>query len=90
MRVPADHPVLSWIVEAVSGIATKHIRGHDGRTGYERLFGKASREEGLELGEMVMWRRPKQVGVNVLLEGNHDYQVREECHFLQRSKNYYT
>ena len=28
--------------------------------------------------------------VNVLLEGNHDYQVREECHFLQRSKNYYT
>ena len=48
-------------------MATKH-RGHDGRTGYERLFGKAPREEGLELGESVLWRRPKQAGMNALLE----------------------
>ena len=68
MRFPADHPILAWVAEAVSDLATKHLRGHDGRTGYERLFGKAPREEGLELGEVVLGRRPKQAGVNVLLE----------------------
>ena len=41
VRFPADHPILAWIVEAVADMATKHLRGHDGRTGYERLFGKA-------------------------------------------------
>ena len=38
----------------------KHLGGPDGRTGYERLFGKPPREEGLELGEVVLWRKPKQ------------------------------
>ena len=68
VRFPADHPVLAWVVEAVSDLTTKHLRGHDGRTGYERLFGKAPREEGLELCESVLWRRPKQAGTNALLE----------------------
>ena len=68
VRFPADHPILAWIVEAVADMTTKHLRGHDGRTGYERLFGKAPREEGLELGESVLWRRPKQAGMNALLE----------------------
>ena len=68
VRFPADHPVLAWVVEAVGDLTTKHLRGHDGRTGYERLFGKAPREEGLELCESVLWRRPKQAGTNALLE----------------------
>ena len=68
VRIPADHPIIAWVVEAVSDLATKHLRGHDGRTGYERLFGKSPREEGLELGESVLWRRPNQAGANVLLE----------------------
>ena len=68
VRIPAGHPVVAWITEAVSDLVTKHLRGQDGRTGYERLFGKAPREEGLELGEVVLWRRPKQPGMNVLLE----------------------
>ena len=68
VRFPAGHPVLAWVVEAVGDLATKHLRGSDGRAGYERLFGKAPREEGLELGEMVLWRRPKHAGANVLLE----------------------
>ena len=75
VRFPADHPILAWIVEAVADMATKHLRGHDGRTGYEHLFGKAPREEGLELGEMVLWRRPKQAGVNVLLEARWEVGV---------------
>ena len=75
VRIPADHPIIAWVVEAVSDLATKHLRGHDGRTGYERLFGKSPREEGLELGESVLWRRPTQAGVNVLLEARWEVGI---------------
>merc|ERR1712122_330731 len=33
------------------------------------------REEGLELGEMVLWRRPKQAGMNVLLEARWEVGI---------------
>ena len=33
VRIPTNPPVLAWIIEAVGGLATKHLRGHDGRTG---------------------------------------------------------
>ena len=68
VRLPAEHPIIAWIAEAVGDLVTKHFRGQDGRTGYERLFGKPPREEGLELGEVVLWRKPKHSGMNVLLE----------------------
>ena len=35
---------------------TKYMVGLDGKTAYERLFGKKSREEHLEFGEVVLWR----------------------------------
>ena len=50
VRFPADHPVLAWVVEAVSDLATKHLKGSDGRTGYERLFGKAPPRRGPRAG----------------------------------------
>ena len=65
---PVDHPMVAWIVEAVGDMATKHLRGHDGRTGYERLYGKPARDEGFELGERVLWKRPKAADQNVELE----------------------
>eukprot|EP00969_Alexandrium_andersonii_P006296 273539-Alexandrium_andersonii.AAC.1 len=34
----------------------KHRVGHDGRTAFERLFGKPSRGEGYEFGEQVHYR----------------------------------
>eukprot|EP00969_Alexandrium_andersonii_P152122 6726853-Alexandrium_andersonii.AAC.1 len=30
--------------------------GHDGRTAFERLFGKPSRDDGYEFGEQVRYR----------------------------------
>ena len=60
--------MIAWVAEAAGDLVTKHLRGQDGRTGYERLFGKVAREERLELGETVLWRRPKQAGMHVLLE----------------------
>ena len=67
-RIPAEHPILAWLAEAVGDMVSKHLRGQDGRTAYERLYGKPPREEGLEFGEVVLWRKPKHAGMNVLLE----------------------
>ena len=76
VRIPAGRPMIAWVAESAGDLVTKHLRGQDGRTGYERLFGKAPREEGLELGEMVLRRRPKQAGMNVLLEARWEQGIR--------------
>jgi hypothetical protein len=52
-RFPSTHPVISWLIEHVANIASKYLQGSDGRTGYERLFGKRIHEEALEFGECV-------------------------------------
>ena len=67
-RVPSKHPLLTWLVEHVADTATKYLRGADGRTAYERLFGKQVHEEGLVFGEQVLWRQRASKDMNVLLE----------------------
>ena len=52
-NIPSQHPVMTWLVECVVDIVTKYMQGADGRTSYERLFGKQVHEEGLEFGERV-------------------------------------
>ena len=66
--LPSAHPVMAWLVEFVADILTKYLQGNDGRTGYERLFGKDIREEGLEFGEQVWWRKPRKQDTNVVLD----------------------
>ena len=39
-RVPSRHPLMAWLVEHVADVSTKYLRGIDGRTAYEMLFGK--------------------------------------------------
>ena len=55
-HIPSMHPVMSWLVEYVSDILTKYMQGNDGKTGYQRLFGKQVHEEGLEFGEKLMYK----------------------------------
>ena len=43
-HIPSQHPVMTWLVECVADIVTKYMQGADGRTGYERLFGKQVHE----------------------------------------------
>ena len=50
-KIPSNHPVLAWLVEHVSDIISRYMVGLDGKTGYERLYGRPVREEGLEFGE---------------------------------------
>jgi len=57
--VPTHHPVMSWIVEHAADMITKYMVGKDGKTGFERLLGRPCREEGLEFGERVYFRRRK-------------------------------
>ena len=47
-HIPIDHPILSWLVEFVGENLTKYLQGADGKTAYERLYGKKIREEHLE------------------------------------------
>eukprot|EP00969_Alexandrium_andersonii_P159329 7039739-Alexandrium_andersonii.AAC.1 len=51
-----------WLVEHAGELLSKRLVGHDGRAGFERLFGAPSREEGYEFGELVCYRaRPAEM-----------------------------
>ena len=58
---------MTWLVECVADIVSKYLQGADGRTGCEKLFGKQVREEGLGVGERVLWRKHDSDDMNVVL-----------------------
>ena len=67
-RIPCTHPVFAWLAEHAADVMTKYLAGKDGKSAYERLFGKTVREEALEFGE-GLWRRPPHTeSHNVLME----------------------
>ena len=74
-EIPIDHPIVAWLVEFVGDVLTKYLVGLDGKTGYERLFGKSSREELLEFGEVVLWRRPRGQDSNVIVDARWETGV---------------
>eukprot|EP00969_Alexandrium_andersonii_P173682 7678565-Alexandrium_andersonii.AAC.1 len=52
-----------WLVEHAGDLLTKYLVGHDGRTAFERLVGKPSRDDGYAFGERVFYRvRPPDMG----------------------------
>ncbi len=67
-KFPSKHPVLAWLVEHVGDIISKYMVGLDGKTGYERLYGRPVREEGLEFGETLHWMHRKTPDRNVVLD----------------------
>ena len=67
-RFPSNHPVLTWLVEHVSDIISNYMVGVDGKTSYERLYGRPVREEGLEFGETLHWRHRATKDMNVVLD----------------------
>ena len=68
-KIPSSHPILTWMVEYVGDVLTKYLRGNDGKTGYQRLYGKSSNEEEYEFGERVMFRPKPRKDMNVILDG---------------------
>jgi hypothetical protein len=67
-RFPSTHPVLTWLVEYVGDVITKYMQGIDGKTGFERLYGRPVREEALEFGESLHWRHRPSKDMNVVLD----------------------
>ena len=53
-RIPCTHPAFAWLTEYAGDVMTKYMVGQDGKSPYERLFGKPVREEGLEFGERLV------------------------------------
>ena len=74
-RLPCALPAFSWLVGHSSAVLTKHFRSKDGKTPYQRLFGKDVSEEGLEFGEKVRYRLPRGPSHNVLLEARWQWSV---------------
>ena len=58
-RAPCTHPAFAWPAEHSADVLSKYLMGKDGKTAYERLYGKAVHEEALEFGECLWWRPPK-------------------------------
>jgi hypothetical protein len=67
-RFPSQHPCVAWLIEHAADVVTKYLLGSDGRTAYERLFGKKIHEEALEFGERVLWRKRRAHDSNVILD----------------------
>ena len=67
-HITINHSILWWLVEFVGDLASKYLVGVDGKTVYERLFGKKVREEQLEFGELVLWRKPRLQDYGVVAE----------------------
>ena len=67
-KFPSNHLVLTWLVEHVGNVISKYMVGVDGKTSYERLFGRPVREEGLEFGETFHWRHRPAKDMNVVLD----------------------
>ena len=57
--IPTFHPIVTWIVQHAGEMITKYLVGHDGKTAYQRLWGKPIREETLEIGECIYYRKRK-------------------------------
>eukprot|EP00969_Alexandrium_andersonii_P098572 4350275-Alexandrium_andersonii.AAC.1 len=49
---PVDHPAMPRLVEHAGELLAKHLVGHYGRTGFERLFGEPASGDGYEFGEL--------------------------------------
>ena len=55
-RIPADHPVMAWLVKHAACILAIRVRGRGGETPYERLRGKPFSRKGVGFGELCLFR----------------------------------
>ena len=55
-RIPAKHPIMTWLVRHVGDIMNWTVKGHDGKTAYERVRGKEFRTRLPGFGELVRYK----------------------------------
>ena len=69
--IPSNHPVITWLVPHSAECITKYMMGKDGNTPFQRMFGKSARDEALEFGERLLWRKRKSGVHNTDLNGRY-------------------
>ena len=79
-RLPAEHPVMAWLVEHAAYLLNRCVLGTDNRTAWGRLHGKESTERICEFGEKVLWYVPKKQRAKLDVRWRHGL-------FLGRSMN---
>ena len=68
VKIPGAHNILAWMVEFAAVLVNRYEVGKDGRTPYERSWGKKSKLLGLEFGEKLNFRRTRAPGRLAKLE----------------------
>ena len=58
-RIPAQHTLMTWLVRHASECISKYMVGQDGKTPLQRHIGKTVKDEGLEFGELIYYRKRK-------------------------------
>ena len=79
-RLPAEHPVMAWLVEHAAYLLNRCVLGTDGRTAWGRLHGKEATERICQFGEKVLWYVPKKQRAKLDVRWRHGV-------FLGRSMN---
>ena len=54
-KIPATHPILTWMLEHAMSVDRRTAVGEDGRTPLERIRGRRGRDNFAEFGEKVMY-----------------------------------
>ena len=67
-HIPSEHAAISWLVQHAANNITMFLVGADGKTAYQRMYGKNAQEETYEFGERVHCRLPQSQISNVELE----------------------
>ena len=60
-KIPANHPVIAWLLQHATDLITKIEKKKNGRTSYEMIKGKPYSGELAEFGQRVMFRVPGKV-----------------------------
>ena len=57
-RIPAQHPIVAWLVRHAADVVTKYEVKDHGKTAYEYVPGRPYRGEVADLGRQVLYRIP--------------------------------
>ncbi len=57
-RIPARHPLTSWLLEHTALLLNASVRGEDGLTSWARVRGRPFGQRLIGFGESVLWKLP--------------------------------
>jgi len=58
-KIPDGHAIFSWMSEYCAFLLNRYEVSADGKTSYERMKGKKSKQQGLEIGEGLMFKKKR-------------------------------